>query len=660
MKITNTYLGKRGLKIISFLLIALFISFVACDDKNNGGSDKPPVNDTVTTLDSSDVDASKIYKPIEYRSQNWYKSSSQWYYGRSKQSDHFIVMWEAGFGLNPNADTVPSSYRVDIDDMLEKAENFYDVNVNELKFAVTGQGKSNLDQYKIMILLYYTTTWMAYGSGFDNIIGGLWVNPSTCQPVGSVIAHEIGHSFEYQTYCDLLAYGGISNDFTRGFRYGFGGNGGNAFWEQCAQWQSFQSYPDQAFSSYNFAVHMDNYNRHFCHEWQRYASYFLQYYWTNKHGIETIGKIWRESVSPEDPIETYMRLYDLSVEEFNDEMYDAAAHLATFDIDAIRDLGKNYIGQYTYGLISLSNSTYQVTYKKCPGTTGYNIIPLNIPASGTNISAQFSGLVPGSSLAAGDPGEYTKGEETKTTSNYNTASYSSAGWRFGFVALLKDGTRVYSDMNKSNSISSSVDASFTVPNGCKNLWFVVLGAPTKYESLPWDEDESNDDQWPYKVKFANTDLYGNVTFDGSETRKDTTLTYDVSFAVSSTDYIGATITMDYVALAKAFVLQPSDITSKMGNGITFYGVESNGTLNAKTTANGYGHWFDGAGNVIAWGADAKVFSEFDAAKFTFTLGQYPGHCKAGDKYTIKQALVYKYDGDNSVQATFVLNISITN
>ena len=85
------------------------------------------------------------------------------------------------------------------------------------------------------IFLFYTTDWMAFGGGVDNVVGALWINPSTVHPVGQAIAHEIGHSFQYQTYCDLLAYGGIADDGTRGFRYPTGS--GSTFWEQCAQWQ---------------------------------------------------------------------------------------------------------------------------------------------------------------------------------------------------------------------------------------------------------------------------------------------------------------------------------------------------------------------------------------------------------------------------------------
>lgn len=125
-------------------------------------------------------------------------------------------------------------------------------NIEKLKLAELGKGKSYLDKYKMEIYLLYQEEWLATGSGYDNKIGALWVNPSTCQPVGSTIAHEIGHSFQYQVYCDKLCQG-ETDDLKSGFRYGYAGsNGGNGFWEQCAQWQSFQDYPEEMFTSYNF------------------------------------------------------------------------------------------------------------------------------------------------------------------------------------------------------------------------------------------------------------------------------------------------------------------------------------------------------------------------------------------------------------------------
>ncbi|HTG57123.1 MAG TPA: DUF6055 domain-containing protein, partial [Niabella sp.] len=77
------------------------------------------------------------------------------------------------------------------------------------------------------------------------------------------------------------------------------------------------------------------------------------------------------------------------------------------------------------------------------------------------------------------------------------------GWRYGYVALLNNGTRSYSDMHA----DATGTATFTVPENCRKLWFVVTGAPNTYAPHPWDDDNTNDDQWPYKVKFSNTDIY---------------------------------------------------------------------------------------------------------------------------------------------------------
>lgn len=595
------------------------------------------------------------------------RSDSKWSFVRSKQSTHFIVFWEAGFGKDPNASTVSDAMRVDVDDMLKKAEEFYDMNVNTLKFAEVGVGKSNLDKYKMEIYLLYQTDWLATGSGYDNVIGALWVNPSTCKPVGAVIAHEIGHSFQYQVYADLVASKACANDLTRGFRYGFGGNGGNAYWEQCAQWQSFQSYPTQAFEGYYFNGYTENYHRHICHEFQRYASYFMNYYWTDKHGIDFIGKLWREAKSPEDPIQAYMRLNSLTVDQMNTELYDAATKFVTWDLDAIRANGANYIGKLTYKFYQLADGTYQVAYSRCPGSTGYNVIPLNVPSAGTVVTTTFAGLTPGSTLAPGDPGQYSDAGTTLTTNKYNSSSLARAGWRYGYVALLGNGQRVYGNMNQ----TASADVLFTVPAGCTNLWFVVLGAPSTYTPNAWDDKESNDDQWPYTVKFANTDLLGNITIDPNNSPKNLTLTYNVSFAADATAYSGTTVNLssngDLSKVAQAFVMQPSAITGALlaakatpaEGKIAYAAVESTGSLNYGTTANGYGFWIDTQGNVIAWGKDndSKLFSEFAPASYEFSIGQYPGKSKSGDKYTIKDAFVYTKSG-KQYQVTFVFNISI--
>jgi hypothetical protein len=592
------------------------------------------------TIDPSTVDTSRIYVPGELRSMDLYSSSSTWFYGRSKQSEHFIVFW--GKNYDEYGDITPTeypnaTYRVDIDDLLEKAEEFYDMNVNTLKFVTPGESKT--DDYKMMIFLYFTTDWMSYGSGYDNVIGAIWQSPSTCQPVGSTIAHEIGHCFQYQVYCDL---GGNS-----GWRYGFGSNGGNVYWEQCAQWQSYQSYPMEAFTSYNFGVYIDNCYRSTFHEWQRYANYFINYYWADKHGIDFIGKLWQQSgaAGQEDPAQAYMRINGISLDEYNNEQFDYARRMVTWDLDAIRANGENYVGAHSCALDKVDDDYWQVSVDNCIENHGYNVIRLNVPDAGTTITADFAGI-------AGAPG-------------YNAINVHAAGWRYGYVALKGDGTRVYSDMYSDNSGT----ASFTCPENCDKIWFVVSGAPTSYWMHPWDEDATNDEQWPYKVKFSGTNIYGVLEFTEDDQPHDTTFVFNLSFPADAGSYSGTTASVDIVKLCYAFVLNATEITSNIGlpntnKNIKFYGVNNDGSLAVNATANGLGHWFDADGNVCNWSSATtginKVFSEFDESSFIFTIGQHPGRCAAGDVYKIKQAMVYSPATGQYYTATFEFNITITN
>lgn len=628
----------------------------------------------LTAADVEDLD--RYYQPKEFTF-DMMNSSSKWSFCRSKQSEHFIVFWDIKYGEyglygdrmgveNTSPSTCKTaSMRVDIDDLLEKAEQFFDTNVNKLKMAELGVGKSYLDDYKMEIYIIWQTEWLATGSGYDNVIGALWVNPSTCKPVGSTIAHEIGHSFQYQTYCDKV-YQGEPDNLQYGFRYGFGprGEGGCAYWEQCAQWQSFQDYPSQQFG-HDLNVFKAQYNRHYHHEWMRYASYWLQSYWVEKRGVEAYGEIWRQSVLPEDAIKTYTKLYnDGDWSKTADELYDYAARMATFDIDGVREYAGSNVtaNHFKTTLFKQADGYYQVSYGSCPSTAGFNIVPLNLPdEEGAVVTASFKGLQVGSALPEGDTGNFVNGDLQTiqgTATTYNNVGNGKEGWRYGFVALNADGTRVYGDM------FSSKDgvASFTVPAGAEYLYFVVLGAPTEYRQNEWDDDEKDDDQWPYKVKFGNTDLLGNFEIDETADPKDVTITFDVKCDASNGGYPLGTIDLSSSKkLAQAFVLNPSAISAlvqgvnaKPSEGKVVWGLEqTDGSYAYNSTANN-GFWCTAGGDLTNWGADAFTYVEFDG--LTITYGHYPGHSVAGETYTLKPTLIYTKDG-KEYKATIQINMA---
>ncbi|MCC8113774.1 MAG: DUF6055 domain-containing protein [Bacteroidales bacterium] len=594
-------------------------------------------------------------------------SSYGWYH--YKQSDHFFVFWDARFGDDPNSTDLEEWARVDIDDLLVKAEQFFNTNINILKMSELGVGKSYLDQYKMQIWLIYSDGWVATGSGYGNKIGALWVTPSTCKPVGSTIAHEIGHSFQYQVYADKL-YQGATDDSLTGFRYGWGGTGGCTYWEQCAQWQSMYDYPDEKFGQ-DFNPWLVNYHRHFCHEWMRYQSYWLQNYWVMKHGVEAFSAIWKESYSPEDPINTYVRLYcGGDYEKFWDEYYDYASRMVTYDIDDVREYRDTYWGlssNYKTSLFQIDDSKYQVAYSSTPETSGFNIIRLNVPESGT-VSIDFEALTPGSALASSDQGDYLGGDEVVKgqTLTYNKISgQCDPSFRYGYVAIV-NGVAQYSDMQH----NAAGTATYTVPTGTEDLYFVVVPTPATYNTHAWDTDDLTDVQWPYVFTVSGAEVYGNVTINKDADPTDLNLTFNLSCDAASTDWQLTTVELASSTalqeLAQAFVMQTSEIASstlsvEVGSTveptegrIAFMLAQPDGTFAGEYTANS-GFYITADGYLGSWGNGDPIWIEYYKDNFVFSVGHYPGQTVAGQLYTVKPCLVYVKDGKQYV-ATFTMNL----
>lgn len=595
-------------------------------------------------------------------------------YKHKLSSPHFDVYYGTGYGTtSPDSLASSNSLYVDVPDLLKKAEIFFDLNVNKLKFADLSV-KSNLNNYKMIIVLLHDTGWTATGSGYDNKIGALWVTPSTCHPIGQTIAHEIGHAFQYQVYADLGGY--------TGFRQPVGN--GSSFWEQTAQWQSVNAYPDLMISQ-SIDIWKNSHNYAFTHEWQRYQSYWLHYYWAEKYGIDAIGKIWRGgTVSGEDPCQVYMRVFGVSVNDFYKEIYDYASKMVTYDLDSIRRYGKSSIGQYTYNFVDTLGKI-QVAYSSVPQSTGFNVIPLEIPKAGTKIRTIFTAL-PSRNLIlnSNDPSKYLNGSSVYANAGvtkYNTTSdWNKRGFRHGYVALLEDGTRVYQSVDsvyaKGRGNESVNDTTtFVVPSKTKNLWFVVSPAPTGYIVHKWDESVTNDDQWPYQLEFNNTDVIGHIpTIDLSDENilpYDTLIEVNVGFNASTTTYPGTTYALtssQMKAIGNALRVQPADISSLMktysasqtNNSIMFLPLNptTNAIVNTASTANGYGHWFNSVGSVCSYGASAFVYSELNASTLTFTIGQFPGKCENGEVYKLGQAFRYKNANGKIGNAKIIFHIYI--
>lgn len=415
--------------------------------------------------------------------------ASHWSFERSLQSKHWILFWEAGYGTD-----VPGS----VESILDRADQIFEFYADSLKFITINQGKSKTDTYKMIIRLRYTEEWEASGSGIDNTIGLLtlsrWAYTSRD---GQTVAHEIGHCFQYQTHCD--------NNDQNGWMYNWGSGNNNVFWEMCAQWQAYKYYPAMQFNNEWLTNTLNGLHKHPLAVDLRYNNYFIQDYFCHKHGMDIIGRLWNESKKPEDPLQAYMRLTMSSklstaekLEQLNNEMWEYGARMTTFDMDPIRELGKNTIGKRNQtNLTKDDEGFWSPTVDNCIENFGHNAIRLNTPTKAKTVYAEFVGEV--------------------GKSGYTLYNKIKAGWKMGFVAMLKDGTRVYGDIStalfKTDLKNPEILVEFECPDNCSHLWFVVSGAPTSYwtrDWIDWDGLEGKKEQWPYKVKFYQTNVQGKA------------------------------------------------------------------------------------------------------------------------------------------------------
>ncbi len=441
-----------------------------------------------------------FYKPEEFSGMDLENAASRWCWQRSVETDHFFIFWEAGFGEDPAGASVPEAMRVDLPALTEAVEPLWQLNARTLGMLTR---PSRLDSYKMQIYLLYTEEWVAAGSGYDNRIGALWVSPAACRPIGSVIAHEIGHCFQYQVYCDQLL-GGMADDGRHGFRYGHGI--GNGFWEQCAQWAAFEAYPGEALTGADFAGWPENAHRAFEHEWTRYQSYWLPLYWTDLCDEDTVSRLWLESRRPEDALGAYLRLFcGGDVDQLNEMLYGYATHMATYDLPSLQPWRQAGIGTYRTAFYDAGNGWLQVGYASCPQEGGFNVVEIDA-APGAELAVTFEGLAPGSPLASDDPGVWhAAGDEAGVpaaagqTDVYNPSDVDP-GWRYGIVILMDDGSVRYGEMHRNQQ--DTVRAA--VPEGADRVMFVVVGAADRVVPNPWDEDERTDFQMPYRIRINST------------------------------------------------------------------------------------------------------------------------------------------------------------
>jgi Family of unknown function (DUF6055) len=359
----------------------------------------------------------------------------------SKSTANFVLFWAKEYGDDPMTNAI-TNRRFDIDTILKESDRFYDFYVNDMKWV--NKDTSYATKYKFLFFVIpspRTGTGTAFGGSVDNKIGAFWT-PATRISRGpyGVVAHELGHSFQALVRADGAA------SFS-----------GPNFGEMTSQWMLWQVYPEWlTFENYHLVAYLKATHLAFLNPDNQYHTAGVPEYWSEKHGIEIIGKLWREVQRGEDVVTAYKRITGITQAQLNDEMFDADRRFVTWDLPRIEKVAAPYRNMGTTSINKEADGWYQIATNVCPQNYGYNAIQLKVPAADTKISLDFKGIV---------------GAE-----GFQSVQPEKAGWRYGFLAYKDDNTRVYSETFS----AAPGTGEFTVPVGTKFLWLVVTGAPTEH------------------------------------------------------------------------------------------------------------------------------------------------------------------------------------
>ncbi|WNH09846.1 DUF6055 domain-containing protein [Thalassobellus suaedae] len=401
---------------------------------------------------------SKVWYVAE--NNNYDNPQSDYSYSRMIESDNIAMFWHKEYGNDPMTNS-DSTKRFNPKKAIIECERFYNFYVNDLKLVQKGNSIS--DTYKLLIYVFGGDENTAFGGGEEEKVGVLWTPAKRInKPPYGALAHEIGHSFQYMSRADSKT----------------GPEG--PIMEMSAQYMLWQVYPQwMTFENYHLKGFLKGTHYAFLHPANMYHSPYVLEYWSNKYGIEFWGNLCRSTQKGEDVVMTYKRIKNLTQEQFNNEMFDASIKFITWDLKRIENVAKSYANQHISKLNDIGHGWYKIDSMNCPQNYGFNGIKLNVPKAGTKVKLKFKGLA--------------------TDNEYNVIKTDKSGWRYGFLASLKDGSRIYGDMFK----DEKGIATFKIPKNTAYLWLVVMGAPTEHWTLPVSRGENKSNkpeaQW-YHIK----------------------------------------------------------------------------------------------------------------------------------------------------------------
>lgn len=382
------------------------------------------------------------------------------------------IFWDKALGTNPKVAQRP----FDPEETADAAQVCYDFLIDNAGFA--NRTTSLTNSSKILVFVENLDGTSATGGGHDKI-GMLNVKPASLKGGYNIFYHEMCHCFQFISNWDNPLY-------THGKPFLMGGN----ISEMTSQWALFTKYYDFMTQENHLKTFLNQTYLAFTHPDNQYRSPYVLEYWEQKHkNKKIVSRIWKEAIPADnsDVVKAYQRLNQIDQEQFNNEMFDAARRFITWDWvkESAKTACQPYTNKHLCKLKRLGTAYYQIAQDHCPQNYGYNGIKLQVPAGATR---KISLLL----------------NETISKSSFTLLNWEKREWRYGFVAMKTDGTRVYGEMGKTTIQNETAKGvlDFIVPENTAHLWLVVIATPTSHRKY----DHAKLNQWPYDFKLTGTDV----------------------------------------------------------------------------------------------------------------------------------------------------------
>ena len=408
----------------------------------------------------------EIYIPLE-----WQAGSLDYSLDRSAESENFIVFWGPLAGNDPTQ--APADIAFDPQQILNTAEELYKFYIDTIKFLNDDEGL--LSQYKIILVMLHTWTGVegwAFGGNYDGVVGAMWMHPHAASS-GPTLAHEFTHTLQNYAWMMNPGHGFIDSSYV-----GF-------FWETHAEFMALQRYPSVALE-FDMARWLNTNHFHWSSTRHHYQAFVFLQFIKELDGITMINRLWRESIIGEHPLQTYMRLKDITQDELNDLFAQYAMKNVVWDYE-IGDLLRERVSTLPPVFVShptiiperidSAGSLYAIQNHLAPQDYGYNIIRLypdtieGCAKRAVHLNLRMQTIWPG---------------------------YDQAGLKYGFVAVDEQGGPRYSSI-----FNRGGEVSFEMEDDETELYLVVTGVPVEHHNYPWEVGFPKIYRYPYEFILKN-------------------------------------------------------------------------------------------------------------------------------------------------------------